>query len=350
MGELEIKRALAFLSNPRSTVSLVATWSQAQKVEFLRGKLSPADLEEALKRTSSKKEDDLAQFFEMDTAGQPAAAPVQKQEVPSKAGGFGIYGLVGAGLLGALTSALFFSASDPPKKKKREQELDPNAPGARIETAPVAFEPAEEYKETIDTLKDGQTRLTATVSSISTQLAALQKSVEAPPEPLSEPAFDAYAVHRAIASYIAVCPQEQRVKVLGSLVVSGMQMWLQKIEVTPLDKALARINVTTPKYKNEVGLVQGVETLMSALGFALNGGFWEFEGKTQALKEGLRVLQEEQARARASSPPVAFSSTKPWLMPDSKREADPLPPPAPVVEDKPAEEKKEAEPAESKTS
>lgn len=349
MGEMEIKRALAFLANPRSTVSLVANWSQAQKVEFLRGKLSPADLEEALKRTSSKKEDELAQFFEMDSP-VPAAVPVQRQEVPSKAGGFGIYGLVGAGLLGALTSALFFSASDPPKKKKKEQEPDPNAPGARIETAPVAFEPVEEYKETIDTLKDGQSRLTATVSSISTQLAALQKSIEAPPEPLSDPTFDAYAVHRAIASYIAVCPQEQRVKVLGSLVVLDKQMWLQNIEAKPQDKALARINVTTPKYKNEVGLVQGVETLMNALGFALNGGFWEFEGKIQALREGLRVLQEEQARARASTPPIAFSSAKPWVMSDPKREADPLPPPAPVAEEKPAEEKKETEPAESKTS
>lgn len=225
MGEMEIKRALAFLANPRSTIYLVATWSQAQKIEFLRGKLSPADLEEALKRTSSsKKEDDLSQFFEMETAGQQPVAPVPRQEVPSKAGGFGIYGLVGAGLLGALTSALFFSGSEPPKKKKKEPEQDPNAPGSRIETAPVAFEPVEEYKETIDTLKDGQTRLTATVTAISTQLAALQKNIEAPPEPAAVPeaVFDPYTVHRAIAGYIAVCPQEQRVKVLGSLIVMNM--------------------------------------------------------------------------------------------------------------------------------
>ena len=123
-------------------------------------------------------------------------------------------------------------------------------------------------------------------------------------------------------------------------------MWLQKIEATPQDKMLARINVTTPKYKNEVGVVQGVEVLMSALGFAQNGGFWEFEGKIQALKEGLRVLQEEQVRARAAAPPVAFNSSKPWLVSDSKRDAEPLPPPA---EDKP-EEKKEPESAESKAS
>lgn len=129
-------------------------------------------------------------------------------------------------------------------------------------------------------------------------------------------------------------------------------MWLQKIETTPLDKALARINVTTPKYKNEVGVIQGVETLMSALGFTLNGGFWEFEGKIPALREGLRVLQEEQARARAAAPPpVAFNSTKPWLV--SKQDPEPVPPPVaeekPSADEKPATEEKK-EPEESKTS
>lgn len=106
-------------------------------------------------------------------------------------------------------------------------------------------------------------------------------------------------------------------------------MWLQKIEMTPQDRALARINVTTPKYKNEVGVIAGVEALMTALGFELNGGFWEFQGKLLPLREGLRVLQEEQSRARASVPPVAFNSTKPWLVSEPKPE--------------PPEEKKEVE-------
>ena len=224
MGEMEIKRALAFLANPRSTCHLVANWSQAQKVEFLRGKLSPADLEEALKRSNPKSEDDLAQFFEMENpqSSRPAARPDAvsfRPEPAAKPSGFGIYGLIGAGLLGALTSALFFSSSDPPKKKKKE-EPDPNSSATRIETAPVVFEPAEEMKDQIESMKSQQTLLSSTVTDISSKLSELQKQIESPLMPV-DPAFDPFSVHRAIANYIAACPLEQRAKILGTLVVRG---------------------------------------------------------------------------------------------------------------------------------
>ena len=109
MGEVEIKRGVAFMNNPRSTRYAVASWTQTQKVDFLRGKMSPADLEEVLKRTGGAQSDDLTQFFEMETKpAAPVPAPVTKTDPAPKSSGYGVYGLVGAGLLGALTSALFF--------------------------------------------------------------------------------------------------------------------------------------------------------------------------------------------------------------------------------------------------
>lgn len=97
MGEAEVKRGIAFMSNPRSEPQTVANWSQAQKVEFLRGKMSAADLDEVLRRTGTKADDDVAQHFEL-----------EPPKLEQKKTGYGVYALVGAGLLGAITSALFF--------------------------------------------------------------------------------------------------------------------------------------------------------------------------------------------------------------------------------------------------
>ena len=93
MGELDIKRGIAFLRSPKCTPYSVKAWSKTQKVDFLRRKLPEKDVEEVLRRV------------EEENPGQESTEEV-KAEVQIQ--GFGVYALAGAGIIGALSSALFF--------------------------------------------------------------------------------------------------------------------------------------------------------------------------------------------------------------------------------------------------
>ena len=178
--------------------------------------------------------------------------------------------------------------------------------------------PIEEVKSPLllDEIKERQARLEASLSSINSQLTSLEspvpKTLEKPleklPEQPQEAPTDFYSLHRAIATYLTACSADLKGKVLASLTVSFTQMWMQKIQGNPMEKTVTRINVSTPKFKNEVGTVSGIENLMMALGFTLNGNFWEFnETKLKSLREGLRILCEEHSRIKAQEPPKQSS-------------------------------------------
>lgn len=86
-----------------------------KKIEFLRVKMPPQELEEVLKRFQES--DDFSQFFESSQTNNSAPAlqpqttimPLQQTVKPihESIWKFGWLGIVGAGILGAIGSAMF---------------------------------------------------------------------------------------------------------------------------------------------------------------------------------------------------------------------------------------------------
>jgi predicted nucleic acid-binding protein len=93
--EQRVQKALNFLKNPKGNIKTVSSLPTEKKIEFLRSKLSPAELEEVIKKLS---EADFDKYFE------PATVP--EQEISNK-WNFKILGTIGAIIIGAVGSAFF---------------------------------------------------------------------------------------------------------------------------------------------------------------------------------------------------------------------------------------------------
>ena len=74
-----------------------------KKIEFLRSKLTPKELEEALKRLNPEN-DDLNQFFE---PNEEKPSPQQNTSSENRQWKFSTVGLLGAVLVGATATSLF---------------------------------------------------------------------------------------------------------------------------------------------------------------------------------------------------------------------------------------------------
>ena len=81
-----------------------------KKVEFLRSKLTPRELEETLKRLNPET-DDLNQFFEPNSEEKQSTYNTPQRSSADRNWKFSTVGLVGAVLVGATASSLFLVRS-----------------------------------------------------------------------------------------------------------------------------------------------------------------------------------------------------------------------------------------------
>lgn len=213
-------------------------------------------------------------------------------------GGFGAYALAGAGLIGALSSALFFVRPTQSTRRNRDSPPPPENPAAgrrshiRRNTAPAEFDYPELLNaHVIKEVQTQQSRLKSSLESIQTQVQALSVAVVSR-SPLQSPAVleEQREVRRAVQAFVgSISPGKRREETVRTVIT-----WLLTIAGSPEDKKAAKIRTDSPQYQNTLARVPASKGLMTALGFTEQDNAWDFnDSQANSLLEGLRALREE---------------------------------------------------------
>lgn len=234
---------------------------------------------------------------EAQDSGEATVQREETQEERRGLGGFGAYALAGAGLIGALSSALFFVS--PTQSTRRTRNSPPpheNPPGRRSHvrrnTAPAELDYPELFNaHVIKEVQTQQSRLKSSLESIQTQVQALSVAVVSR-SPLPSPAVfeEQREVRTAVQAFVSSISPGKRKEETVRTVIS----WLLTIANSPEDKETAKIRTDSAQYQDTLAKVPASKGLLSALGFTESDNAWEFkDSQAASLLEGLRALREE---------------------------------------------------------
>mmetsp|Transcript_32541 Transcript_32541/g.56274 ORF Transcript_32541/g.56274 Transcript_32541/m.56274 type:complete len:410 (+) Transcript_32541:1602-2831(+) len=337
MPEADIKKGLNFMKDKR-----VTSYTLQQKIDFLKSKISPEDLEEVLKRHAAEEK-------AKDSNPSPTAQPTQQAQpltsvmVPAAPANdnswksYAAIGAVGAAILGVAGTTLYMNTqreSRRPKKKpppSRDSYSDyherDNVPSRDLPhpTLHALVKQQEKTEETVQRLAKQVESLVNVLkpkepdSSPEVPRIPVLKVTSPPAEIIEEVKVPEISLPELVQSFLSAAPNDE----MRNSSIKSMKLWFTQVLSGIADPKRSRINLTTPDYVRSVSKINGHEVLFRALGFTIQSGYWVFDPKSkQKLEKGLELINAEHAKIAPTK--FAYSPAQPWKPKTSTEEAQPV--------------------------
>ncbi|CAG9313055.1 unnamed protein product [Blepharisma stoltei] len=284
MSEHKIQKGLLFLKNPK-----VAKMPLDKKIEFLKTKLTPEELDKVLKKFNEGEE--FTKYFEpTQDLGTPLDPP---QQIATKSN-WGWVRTLGAGIIGAIGSAMILNKRENKNKKSKVGQLE------RVNS----FSTFEQRKYELDmALLEGQrndnkierliNKHTEAFENLSKQIASLKNSIENlkdTQEKLANSLNNSTENCQVFNQFVSQFNSLD--KTLSAL--NTLKFYFQNILTSPANPQRNKINMTNEDYKNNLSPNRMIRRLLEVSGFHLKGIFMEFDPtQLSSLQSTFTLIQNE---------------------------------------------------------